>query len=68
MTRVTHAQRTRGCGAGHLDGLALMSQSAVAAALGITKRQVQIAEANAIYKIRQEFKRLELSEGLRTHL
>lgn len=64
MNYHTHEQRTRGCGAGHLDGLAFMSQSQVAKALGLTKRQVQIAERNAIYKIRMAFRELEKqSEG-----
>jgi len=58
MTRITHALRTRGCGVGHLDGLAIMSQSQVATQLGLSKRQEQIAERNAIFKIRQAFKGL----------
>lgn len=37
---------------------AVMSQSAVAAAMGLTKRQVQIAEAKAIAKVRAAFQDL----------
>lgn len=44
-----------GCGHGSCS---LRSQSEVARALGLTKRQVQIAEANALKKIRTRWQEL----------
>jgi len=44
-----------GCGHG---SIALRSQSEVARELGLTKRQVQIAEKSALRKIRQRYREL----------
>jgi len=44
-----------GCGHG---SIALRSQSEVARELGLTKRQVQVAEKSALRKIRQRYQQL----------